>query len=223
MPVASPYGRGMPLSIPPRRALLPFAAVTLFALTLLIAPAPGSVSVVGTRWLAALGWAIPNVELASEIGLALLAATTMSTAAFAWVRHPERRARLLAGAAGVGLAYAASEGLKLLFAQPRPCTRWSIATECPPAGDWSLPSNHATLAFGATVVIAIAVGRWWVTCSALPLAALVAAGRVVQGVHYVHDVAMGAVLGLAITTVLIVATVAWQRRSATTRSSSGRR
>lgn len=223
MPVASPYGRGMPLSIPHRRALLPFAAVTLFALTLLIAPAPGSVSIVGTRWLAALGSAIPNVELASEIGLALLAATTMSTAAFAWVRHPERRARLLAGAAGVGLAYAASEGLKLLFAQPRPCTRWSIATECPPAGDWSLPSNHATLAFGATVVIAIAVGRWWVTCSALALAALVAAGRVVQGVHYVHDVAMGAVLGLAITTVLIVATVAWQRRSATTRSSSGRR
>lgn len=221
MPGASQYGRGMPLSVPHRRALLPFAAATLFALVLLVVPAPGSVSVVGTRWLATFGSAVPNIELASEIGLALLAAATISTAAFAWVRHPERRARLLAGAAGVGLAYAASEGLKLLFAQPRPCTRWSITTECPPARDWSLPSNHATLAFGATVVIAIAVGRWWVTCSALALAALVATGRVAQGVHYVHDVAMGAVLGLAITTVLIIATVAWQHHSAKTRSSLG--
>jgi membrane-associated phospholipid phosphatase len=221
MPVASQYGRGMPLSVPHHRALLPFATATLFALILLVVPAPASVSVVGTRWLASLGSAIPNVELASEVGLALLAATTISTAAFAWIRHPERRLRLLTGAAGVGLAYAASEGLKLLFAQPRPCTRWSIATECPPAGDWSLPSNHATLAFGATVVIAIAVGRWWVTCSALALAALVATGRVAQGVHYVHDVAMGAVLGLAITTVLIIATVAWQHHSAKTRSSLG--
>lgn len=211
----------MPLPLPSRRLLLPFGAATLMALVLLVVPAPGSVSVVGTRWLAALGSAIPNVELASEIGLALLAATTISTAAFAWIRHPERRARLLAGAAGVGLAYAASEGLKLLFAQPRPCTRWSIATECPPAGDWSLPSNHATLAFGATVVIAIAVGRWWVTCSALALAALVAAGRVAQGVHYVHDVAMGAVLGLAVTAALVAATATWQRRSDATRSSLG--
>jgi len=221
MPVAGQYGRGMPLSVPHRRTLLPFATATIIALLLLVVPAPASVSVVGTRWLASLGSAIPNVELASEIGLALLAATTMSTAAFAWVRHPERRSWLLAGAAGVGIAYAASEGLKILFTQPRPCTRWSIATECPPAGDWSLPSNHATLAFGATVVIAIAVGSWWLTCSALGLAALVATGRVMQGVHYVHDVAIGAVLGLAVTAVLITATVAWQRRSAATSSSLG--
>lgn len=208
---------GMPLAISPHRRLLPFAALTLFALVLLLVPAPGSVSVVGTRWIAAAGAGVPNVELASEIGLVLLAAATVATSLLAWFRHPERRLRLSAGAVGVVAAYAASEGAKLLFAEPRPCSRWSIAAECPPAGDWSLPSNHATLAFGATVVIAIAWARLWVACASLALASLVAVGRVVQGVHYVHDVGLGAVLGLAVTAAFVAGAALWQRRAAASR------
>lgn len=205
----------MPDSTLPRRLTVPLAATLLIALVLLVAPAPGSLSVVGTRWLAALGSQLAHVELASELGLAVLAAATLAAGILGWFRHPERRAAITGSAAGVIAAYAASEGAKLLFAQPRPCSRWPIATECPPSGDWSLPSNHAALAFGAVVVISIAVGRLWIAWAAVALAAVVAVGRVAEGVHYVHDVALGAVFGLAVPTVLAaVATAAIRARSA---------
>ena len=187
---------------------------------LLLLPMPGSLSVVGTRWLAGLGTDLPRVELVSEVGLAALAAATAAAILFAWFRRPERRLPVAAAAIGVMVAYAASEGAKLLFAQPRPCLRWPSAGECPPVGDWSLPSNHATLAFGAVVVIAVAVGRVWMVWAALALAGLVAAGRVLQGVHFVHDIALGAVFGAVITGGVALAAVglAARRQRRVTRS-----
>lgn len=112
---------------------------------------------------------------------------------------------------GAILAYVLSEGGKLLFAQARPCSVWQIAGECPPPGDWSLPSNHATLAFGAAAVIAVIVGRSWLTWSAIALASLVAVGRVAQGVHYVHDVALGAILGVVVPILVIIGVEAMTR------------
>jgi undecaprenyl-diphosphatase len=56
------------------------------------------------------------------------------------------------GGLGVVLALAVSELVKVLVAQDRP--RRTVAglgavARCPPIGDWSLPSNHATvLTFG---------------------------------------------------------------------------
>lgn len=47
-------------------------------------------------------------------------------------------------------------------------------------------------------MIALVVRRTWMTWSAITLAAVVALGRVAQGVHYVHDVALGAVLGVTV-------------------------
>lgn len=178
---------------------LPLFIAAALAVIVLLVPVPGSLSVIGTQWLASLGATVPHVELVSEVVLVLLALATVTSVALAWVRDPARRPSLVAGVGGVGIAYVASEALKMLFAQPRPCTRWPIAAECPPAGDWSLPSNHATLAFAAAVVIAFAAGRSWVSWAAVVLAVLVALGRVVQGVHYLHDVAAGALLGLVAT------------------------
>lgn len=185
-------------SISLRRSLPLFIAAALAVLVLLV-PVPGSLSVIGTRGLASLGAAVPHVELVSEIVLVLLALATMTSVTLAWFRDPVRRPTLVAGVGGVGIAYVVSEALKMLFTQPRPCSRWPIAAECPPAGDWSLPSNHATLAFAAAVVIALAAGRGWMAWTAVALAVLVALGRVAQGVHYVHDVAAGALLGLVVT------------------------
>lgn len=182
-----------------RRAVLPLLVALGLAAVLLLLPTPGSLSIVGTRWLAGRSTGLPRVELVSEGGLAALAAATVAAILFAWFRRPERRLPVAAAAIGVVVAYAASEGAKLLFAQPRPCVRWPSAGECPPAGDWSLPSNHATLAFGAVVVIAVALGRVSMIWAALALAALIAVGRVLQGVHYVHDVALGAAFGVVIT------------------------
>lgn len=193
----------MPPSMLSRRQLIPLVTAGLLAIAVLVVPAPGSFSVIGTQWFASVGSGIRNVDLVSEAGLLLLAPTTAASIVYAWIRHPERRAKLVAGAGGVVVAYAVSEGAKLVFAQPRPCSRWTIAAECPPAGDWSLPSNHATLAFGSVIVIAVASGRTWLTWLAAAVAALVAIGRVAQGVHYLHDVALGALLGLVMTIVFV--------------------
>ncbi|MEE6387512.1 phosphatase PAP2 family protein [Microbacterium paraoxydans] len=202
----------MPSTPLSRRALLPLLIALGLAAVLLLLPMPGSLSIVGTRWLAGLGTGLPRVELVSEVGLAALAAATAAAILFAWFRRPDRRLPVAAAAFGVVVAYVASEGAKLLFAQPRPCLRWPSVGECPPVGDWSLPSNHATLAFAAVVVIAVAVGRVWMVWGALALAGLVAVGRVMQGVHYVHDIALGATFGVVITGVVVLAAVGFAAR-----------
>jgi undecaprenyl-diphosphatase len=167
---------------------------------------------VATRSLAGLGADFAHIDLVSEVGLATLALATAGAIVLSWLRHPERRLTTSVAALGVVVAYAASEAAKLLFAQARPCSRWAIAGDCPPAGDWSLPSNHATLAFGALVVIAFAAGRAWIVWTGAALATLVAAGRVAQGVHYLHDVALGAVFGLALPTALVAIVVTSMQR-----------
>ncbi|MFJ2553858.1 phosphatase PAP2 family protein [Microbacterium sp. NPDC087591] len=196
----------------PRRLLLPLVAVGATALVVLVVPVPGSLSVVATRSLAGLGADFAHIDLVSEVGLATLALATAGAIVLSWLRHPERRLTTSVAALGVVVAYAASEAAKLLFAQARPCSRWAIAGDCPPAGDWSLPSNHATLAFGALVVIAFAAGRAWIVWTGAALATLVAAGRVAQGVHYLHDVALGAVFGLALPTALVAIVVTSMQR-----------
>jgi undecaprenyl-diphosphatase len=193
------------------RSVLPLGIASALAALLLIVPLPGSLSVVSTRWLSSAGSAVPSVELISEAGLLLLAAVTAVVLARAWWSRPEQRPRIGASVVGAILAYVLSEGGKLLFAQARPCSVWQIAGECPPPGDWSLPSNHATLAFGAAAVIAVIVGRSWLTWSAIALASLVAVGRVAQGVHYVHDVALGAILGVVVPILVIIGVEAMTR------------
>jgi undecaprenyl-diphosphatase len=100
--------------------------------------------------------------------------------------------------------YGASETLKVLEEQSRPCQALAVEViaACPPARDWSLPSNHATIA-GA---LAAAVVALWPrgAVAAVPLALLVAASRVALGVHYPHDALTGLALGGA-----GVALVAW--------------
>ena len=179
-----------------------------------VLPFPGSLSVVVTRALSSFASA-PGVEVASEAGLTLLAAATLLAVALAWIRRPADRPVLLAGVIGVALAYGVSESLKLIFVQTRPCAVWATGGECPPAGDWSLPSNHATLAFGAVVVLAVATRSLWLTGAALVVAFAVAAGRVLQGVHYLHDVAIGALLGLSAVIALVRFAGSWQRRRLT--------
>ena len=146
-----------------------------------------------------------DASTSPEVTLVLLALASASVIGFVWWKHPSQRLRAAVASIGVVLAYLASEGLKVLFAQPRPCSRWVTAAECPPAGDWSLPSNHATLAFGAAAVVAVLLGRAAITWAMVGFAVLVAIGRVLEGVHYVHDVAIGALLGMAIPVLLTLA------------------
>ncbi|TNH30765.1 phosphatase PAP2 family protein [Micromonospora orduensis] len=109
---------------------------------------------------------------------------------------PRDRALALVSPLPTLLAYAGSEWLKTVVDEDRPCRtvgRAIIAGACPPPGDWSFPSNHATIA-GALAVTTLLLSRR-LGLVALPLAALAAFSRVFVGVHYPHDVAAGVLLG----------------------------
>src|SRR5690606_19064166 len=112
-------------------------------------------------------------------------------------RTADARAMALAVAGPVVtvVAYLISEVSKTLIEEERPCRAVAGAmniVECPAVGDWSFPSNHATIAAAAATALAVA----WraVTPLVLPLAALMAFSRVFVGVHYPHDVAAGFLL-----------------------------
>jgi undecaprenyl-diphosphatase len=117
-----------------------------------------------------------------------------------WTVLRQRDARTVAGVLLVGggtvIAYGLSEALKMVVDEERPCRVLpgvEVIAHCPAIGDWSFPSNHATLAAGLGVGIALLRPR--LAAIALPLAAVAGLARVAAGVHYPHDVLAGAVLG----------------------------
>ena len=192
----------------PTRPVMPFAlplGVAAAALLVLLIPLPsGSLSVITTRVLSRVGFAVPGAAGISDVALVILAATTAIAMAWSWRTAIPARAAVASSAVGVGLAYGISETAKLVFRQPRPCGRWASVGACDLA-DYSFPSNHATLAFGAAFVIALATRTLVVTCAALALASLTALGRLLEGAHYLHDVAAGAVLGTVVPALLAAA------------------
>ncbi|MEW1721801.1 phosphatase PAP2 family protein [Streptomyces sp. NPDC093109] len=104
------------------------------------------------------------------------------------------------------VAYVCSEVLKTVFTEDRPCRAVAGAgaslVTCPPAGDWSFPSNHSTIAGGAAIAIALA--RPLLAYLTVPMALLMAFSRVFVGVHYPHDVAVGLVLGGVVATLVVL-------------------
>jgi membrane-associated phospholipid phosphatase len=132
-------------------------------------------------------------------GVILLLGVLLVVAALGRLRGgPHDRALALVAPVPTLLAYGCSEWLKTVVDEERPCravavTHAIIAGHCPSPGDWSFPSNHATLA-GAMAVTTLLLSRR-LGLLALPLAALAAFSRVFVGVHYPHDVAAGLLLG----------------------------
>lgn len=114
-------------------------------------------------------------------------------------------ARGVAAGCGVVLAYLSSETIKVVVSQLRPCRNFDVRTiaACPEATDWSWPSNDATIAFAIAVAVLAMSSRLGLI--ALPWAGLIAASRVVVGVHYVHDVLAGALLAA----VVVVCAARW--------------
>ncbi|MFI9642644.1 phosphatase PAP2 family protein [Micromonospora sp. NPDC051925] len=112
---------------------------------------------------------------------------------------PWGRALALVAPATVVLAYGCSEALKSVVDEDRPCRRAVaiLADQCPPTGDWSFPSNHATITGALATAILLLSPRWGLL--AAPLALLAAFSRVFVGVHYPHDVLAGLLLGVAVT------------------------
>ncbi|MEW1549268.1 phosphatase PAP2 family protein [Streptomyces tsukubensis] len=150
-------------------------------------------------------WLQHAAEVWTEAGLLLFGVLF----AVAWWRGRTGSARAVAVAVLAPLAtatgYVVSESLKSLFDEERPCrTVKDAATslvECPPTGDWSFPSNHASIAGAAAVALVLAWPR--IAALVVPMALLMAFSRVFVGVHYPHDVAVGLVLGGVVTVVFV--------------------
>lgn len=144
------------------------------------------------------------VEVFTEAGLLALVATAGIVAVWALVRDHEVLRRLVIGGVGVIAAYLISEVTKNIVQEARPCSVGDVATvlSCPEAGSWAWPSNHSTLAAAFAVACAFALPKLgWFT---VPLAVAAAFSRVAAGVHYVHDVATGLALGLAVVVLVAI-------------------
>ncbi|QFG26737.1 phosphatase PAP2 family protein [Actinomadura sp. WMMB 499] len=141
-------------------------------------------------------WVHTVAEIGTDAGLLLFAA--LFVAGWWRARGADARAMGLALAApfAVVAAYLVSEVSKTFIEEERPCRAVAGAmniAECPAVGDWSFPSNHATIAAASAAAIVVA---WRAMAPVvLPLAVLMAFSRVFVGVHYPHDVAAGFVLG----------------------------
>ncbi|WP_433466480.1 phosphatase PAP2 family protein [Spirillospora sp. CA-128828] len=115
-------------------------------------------------------------------------------------------ARALAAPLVVVVLYGVNTMVKVAFHEIRPCQAISgsfTLESCPPAGDWSFPSNHAVIAFAAATAL-WAVNRR-LGAAVMVAAVLMAASRVWVGVHYPHDVGAGAFVGLVLAAPLVLA------------------
>lgn len=148
-------------------------------------------------------WVHEVADVGTDAGLLLFA--VLFVAGWWRARGLDARAMGLALAApfAVVSAYLVSEVSKSYIQEERPCRAVAGAVHiaaCPSPGDWSFPSNHATIAAAAAAAIVVA---WRALAPVvLPLAALMAFSRVFVGVHYPHDVAAGFLVGVVVAPVV---------------------
>jgi undecaprenyl-diphosphatase len=109
-----------------------------------------------------------------------------------------RGAQAAAQMALTGLAaLALYRGLKRFTRRPRPFrTHAGIVAHVPPLDEFSFPSGH-TLHAVSFSLIALAYYPWLVALL-LPFALLVAASRVVLGLHYPSDVLAASLIGIGL-------------------------
>ncbi len=153
------------------------------------------------------------VRLWAEVGLVALVAVTAVVAATVLWRRRDQLVLLLSAGVGSVVAYGSSEAIKLLVTESRPCRSLPVQTvsACPAVGDWSWPSNHATIAAALATSCVLVLPRLWKVV--VPLVLLVGAARVAAGVHYVHDVTSGFVLGVTVTVAATLLLRVHQRRT----------
>jgi membrane-associated phospholipid phosphatase len=143
-------------------------------------------------------WTHTIIETAASAGLLVLAALLLITVA-PRRRDPAALAAAILTCCATVVAYVTSEALKVVVDEHRPCRVLGDnlqVTDCPPLGDWSFPSNHATLAAAMAVGVVFVQARIGVI--ALLVGVAVGALRVLAGMHYPHDVLAGMLLGGAL-------------------------
>jgi undecaprenyl-diphosphatase len=97
-----------------------------------------------------------------------------------------------------------SSVLKFIMERPRPCHELlnvHLLVGC--GSGFSFPSSHAVNTFAGALVLSYFLPRW--TWAFFTYAVIIAFSRVYVGVHYPSDVLGGAMLGLAIGGIVILA------------------
>ncbi|MFF5259739.1 phosphatase PAP2 family protein [Actinomadura viridis] len=144
-------------------------------------------------------WVHSVAEIGTDAGLLLFAALFVAGWWRARVRDSREMGLALLAPVAVVAAYLVSEVSKSFLQEERPCRAVAGAlniAECPSVGDWSFPSNHATIAAASAAAIVV---TWRAMAPlVLPLAVVMAFSRVFVGVHYPHDVAAGFVVGVVV-------------------------
>lgn len=150
-------------------------------------------------------WLHPLLDIVATGGLVALGVALLVVG---WSGRgiPGRVAGVMLGLVATLVAYGGSEAVKLAVDEVRPCRAidLGLAAICPPAGDWSFPSNHAACA-GALAIALVMIRPRLGLAVGVPLALLVAVARVAEGVHYPHDVLVGLTCGAATAVVLLAA------------------
>ncbi|MFB6786966.1 phosphatase PAP2 family protein [Streptomyces olivaceus] len=140
-------------------------------------------------------WLDNLVSVFTTYGLALCAVLMLIGWGQARTQDTRQAVKALAAPFLTVIAFAVSTLLKQAVHENRPCQSLHVITlaACPQPGDWSFPSNHATLAAAAAVALWFVSARLGVFASVIALA--MAASRVWVGAHYPHDVLAGLAVG----------------------------
>jgi hypothetical protein len=139
-------------------------------------------------------------DLGSPIGTA--AAGAICAALLCWRARSTIPGIIVIGT--VGAAALASTALKAVVDRPRPPLQWQIVLETDP----SFPSGHVTGTAALLGIIAVCVGtarsrtvRAWLASGVVTGVLFIAATRLYLGVHWLTDVAAGAILAAVFVTI----------------------
>lgn len=136
------------------------------------------------------GWGIIGI-FASEVVVWLM--LLWYVASFVWGKRGGVR-EFLAAAVGGAMVYLTNTLISLWWWRPRPFIDEAIRPLIDkPFIDKSFPSDHAAIAFFLAYLITARHHSWWWVYF---IAAAVALGRVVVGVHYPLDILVGAGIGV---------------------------
>jgi len=144
---------------------------------------------------AALRWVRLPFRVASRLGDGILWYVLVALLPLLYGRAGLRTALVMAIAGAAGLIV--YKGLKSTLVRERPFIRYPAITQAmPPLDRYSFPSGHTLHAVSFTM---LAVDKFpelgWVL---IPIASLIAASRVVLGLHYPSDVLAGGAIGAAL-------------------------
>lgn len=86
--------------------------------------------------------------------------------------------------------------LKHLVRRERPFVTYPYLEHSGPAGSFSFPSGHTSMAFATATSLSLEYKKWYVCVPAFTFASVIAYSRLHLGVHYPSDVVVGGIVGV---------------------------